>query len=155
MAEIADLIDAAMRGDAARVRDLVAATPSLAQASDAEGATALHYAALHGYRDIVRLLIAAGADVNARDGRFNATPAGWAIEYLRELGGCLAMEIEDVLFAIRQEDVEWAVRLLRRLPVLATCRDREGTPLADHATRAGNREIVAAFRDAAQRANAG
>jgi hypothetical protein len=31
------------------------------------------------------------ADINARDDRFDATPAGWAIEYLRGLGGLLAI----------------------------------------------------------------
>ena len=37
-------------------------------------------------RAIVRLLVQQGADINARDTEFGATPAGWAIEYLREMG---------------------------------------------------------------------
>lgn len=38
----------------------------------------LHYAAAIGDVDIVRLLVDKGADINAVDGQFKATPAGWA-----------------------------------------------------------------------------
>lgn len=44
-----------------------------------EGETALHYAALGGYTEIVLLLLAHHADVHARETRFDATPLGWAL----------------------------------------------------------------------------
>jgi ankyrin repeat protein len=44
-----------------------------------EGETALHYAALGGHAEIVLLLLAHGADVRARETRFDATPLGWAL----------------------------------------------------------------------------
>jgi ankyrin repeat protein len=44
-----------------------------------EGETALHYAALGGQAEVVLLLLAHGADVHARERRFNATPLGWAL----------------------------------------------------------------------------
>lgn len=62
-----------------------------------------------------------------------STPAGWAIEYLRGLGGFLAMEIEDVILAIRQGDVGWVRRFLTRMPALARCRDGSDKPLLQHA----------------------
>jgi ankyrin repeat protein len=40
--------------------------------------TALHTAAGKGHLDVVRLLLAAGADPNVRDSRFNGTALGWA-----------------------------------------------------------------------------
>ncbi|MFT4624025.1 MAG: hypothetical protein ACI8PZ_002681 [Myxococcota bacterium] len=45
---------------------------------DNNGATALHQAAWSGRLEAIRVLLAAGADPDAVDGRFNATPLGWA-----------------------------------------------------------------------------
>ncbi len=44
----------------------------------AGGATALHFAALHGDAESIALLLGAGADVNIRDGEHSSTPLGWA-----------------------------------------------------------------------------
>ena len=44
------------------------------------GETPLHGAATFGHKEIVELLIAKGADVNARD-NVGKTPIDWAIEY--------------------------------------------------------------------------
>ena len=122
--------------------------PSLLHAKDADGATALHHAALHAKQEVVRYLVAQGADVNARDDRFDATPTGWAIEYLRELGGCLAIEIEDALAAIRQADPGWLRHFLARTPALAECKDAQGKPLLEHATETGNAAIRRLFEEA-------
>jgi hypothetical protein len=121
------------RGDLDMVRAMVSAAPTLARARDNTGATALHVAAVNGRRAVVEVLLAAGAELNARDDEFGATPAGWAIEYLRERGALLGIEIEDALFAIRRGDAELVERLVTRHPALRTAVDREGTPLADHA----------------------
>ena len=133
------------RGDAETVRTMVAAAPRLVHARDATGATALHVAAFNGHRAIVELLLEAGAEINARDGRFGATPAGWAIEPLRERGALLGVEIEDALFAIRRGDVELLARLVTRHPALASATDRDGTPLAEHASAAEDPEIAMVF----------
>jgi hypothetical protein len=121
------------RGDLETVRAMVSAAPKLVRARDGTGATALHFAAFHGHQAIAELLLAAGADVNARDDRFSATPAGWAIEYLREHGALLGVEIENALFAIRRGDAELVERLVTRHPALRSAVDREGKPLAEHA----------------------
>jgi len=90
-----DLLEAAKRGDEDEVRKIVTQHPEFLQQRDERGATVLHHAAFGGYRAIVEFLIHQGAEINARDGEFGATPAGWAIEYLREMGGFLAIELDD------------------------------------------------------------
>lgn len=47
---------------------------------DKDGVTALHRAAMAGYPDTVRVLLAHGAHVGALDGMFAAPPLVWAIE---------------------------------------------------------------------------
>jgi hypothetical protein len=140
------------RGDIETVRAMVAAAPRLVHARDATGATALHVAAFNGHGAIAELLLASGAEINARDDRFGATPAGWAIEPLRERGALLGIEIEDALFAIRRGDVELLTRLVTRHSALATAVDRDGTPLAEHASAAEDPELAMVFaRARAQR----
>ena len=58
---------------------LLAKAPELAYARS-EGATALHFAAIANDRPVVDLLLAARADVNARDDTYQMTPIGWANE---------------------------------------------------------------------------
>jgi ankyrin repeat protein len=145
MIDVAQFFRAAESGEIERVRGLVDAEPDLVRARDIEGATALHHAAFHGHRDIVALLCARGADMNARDARFDATPSGWAIHYLRELGGLLAIEIEDVLHAIQTRDTPWAKRLVTRHPALTTATDVEGRSLAEYARASGEPTIARLF----------
>src|SRR5262245_48996864 len=64
-----DVFEAAALARADRVRELVAADPSLAAAFSPDGFTALHFPAFFGgdgAADAARTLLAAGADVNAR-----------------------------------------------------------------------------------------
>jgi len=151
MSESAEFFAAVKSADMARVRELLVSDPALVRATDDEGATALHHAAERGHRDVVRLLLENGATVNARDDRFDATPMGWAVEYLRGLGGLLAVEIEDMLFAIREGDVRWVRRLLARRDALAGATDAWGKPLSEYATECGNEEIAHLFRERAAR----
>jgi hypothetical protein len=107
MRQLRRLIEAAERGDLASVTAILRGQPQLINQRDESGATALHYAAFGGHRAVVQELVRQGADINATDSRFGATPAGWAIEYLREMGGFLATELSDLAYAIRRRDVEW------------------------------------------------
>lgn len=49
-----------------------------AKATDAMGATALHWAAFTGNAAAARMLVAHGAPVNARDNTYRSQPLGWA-----------------------------------------------------------------------------
>jgi uncharacterized protein len=80
-------------GDCARVEQLLQTQPELISATEDKGSP-LHFATIENKREIVDLLLAHGADLNARDGEFNMTPAGWAnekghlqmVQYLFERG---------------------------------------------------------------------
>ena len=61
------LLEAVRDGNAAEVRRL--ATPEAVRAADAEGVTPLMLAADLGHADLIRVLVAAGAAVDARDAR--------------------------------------------------------------------------------------
>ena len=142
-----DFFAAIKAGDANAVTELLGSDPGLLERRDDAGATPLHYAALNGQQALVRLLVDNGADVNCRDAEFGATPAGWAIEYLRELGGVLAIEIDDLAYAIQQHDAKWVARLLDRFPRLKTQVDSQGTPIKVHAMNCGDERIVRLFSD--------
>ncbi len=145
MTDTAQFFKAVDSGDVEKTRALLDQYPELVHARGPEGATALHLAAFQGNRALVSLLCAKGADLNARDERFGATPSGWAIHYLRELGGLLAIEIEDVLHAIRTRDAAWVRRLVERHPALINAADAQGKSLAAHARESGDTAIAGLF----------
>ncbi len=127
------------------VRGLVESNPKLVQLRDDSGATALHHATLGGHRAIAQILVAHGADINARDTEFGATPAGWAIEYLREMGGFLGIELDDFNFAIERRDIAWVERSLQRFPALRTARNGDGIPFSDVVHLSGNTDLIRLF----------
>ena len=88
-----------------------------------------------------------GADnslVNQKD-ESGATPAGWAIEYFRELGGHLAIELDDHAHAIQLRDTRWVARFLKRFPSLRQASDTKGTPFQRLARESGDPEIARLF----------
>jgi len=145
MGELDRLMEAAKRGDVGEVTAVVREHARLVNERDEMGATALHHAAFGGHCDVAEVLVKHGADVNARDGKFGATPAGWAIEYLREMGGFLGIELADFEFAIQKGDVEWVRRWVERFPALREARDGEGRLLRELAREVGNEEILGLF----------
>jgi len=140
------LIDAINRSDLNLVRTILDQDRQLVHQRDELGATALHYATLSGNREVVQLLLDRGAEINARDNRFGATPSGWAIEFLRERGGYLAIELNDLAYAIELRDVRWVARFLDRFPSLREGTHLNGKPFRQLADESGSREIVALFR---------
>jgi hypothetical protein len=143
---MSDELFTAVRGrDREKVLHILKQQPQSATARDADGATPLHYAAESYDRDIVEALLAAGADVNARDLRFGATPAGWAIEYLRQAGALLGIEIEDAADAIAKGDERLVKRYLTRFPALVDAVDKSGTPLKELARKSPSSEVARRF----------
>ena len=87
MSDLANLMEAVQQERPDRVRAILDADSELVNQRDESGATPLHYAAFNGQRQMVQLLLERGANINSTDDKFGATPTGWAIEYLREMGG--------------------------------------------------------------------
>ena len=146
MSNLDKLIKAIKLRDVNQVRTILDEDGELVRAYDETGATALHYATFDGLREIVQLLLDRGAEINSRDSQFGATPTGWAIEYLRERGGYLAIELTDLAYAIELGDVRWVARFLERFPTLRQGRDPSGKPFRQLAEESGNREVMALFR---------
>ena len=67
----------AQRGNADMIANMIDAGFSV-NAKGPHNQTALHWASWHGWRDAVAVLLARGAEVNALEDQFGATPLGWA-----------------------------------------------------------------------------
>jgi Ankyrin repeats (3 copies) len=145
MNKLTQLIEAAKQGAVEDVKVLLDSHPELINMKDELGATALHYAAFDGHCAVVHLLVQHGAEINAIDDKFGATPTGWAIEYLREMGGFLAIELDDFAFAIRRKDVDWVSRFLKRFPGLRYASDKQGIPFRLLADQCESPEIKGLF----------
>lgn len=81
------LVDAVHRGDAARTRSLLAGSPDL-QARDANGNTALHWAALNGDARLVKELVGRGASPSVTN-NFGATPLLYSVGNLESVKALL------------------------------------------------------------------
>jgi hypothetical protein len=147
MSDFENLIDAVKRGSMGEAKDILIRNSELVNMSDETGATALHYATFGGLRELVDLLLEFGADINAADSTYGATPTGWAIEYLRERGGFLAVELSDLAYAIGNGQVEWVQRFLTRYPGLKKAKNKDGVPFKVLAETTGNAGIISLFDD--------
>ncbi len=141
------LIEAAQHDNLQTVQSILDRNREVVNERDASGATALHYAAFNGHRRIAKLLVERGADINNRDSEFGATPAGWAIEYLRELGGHLAIELEDLAYAIQTHDSKWVTRFLTRFPALREGIYKNRTTFRQLAVKSADPKIAELFGD--------
>lgn len=75
------LIGACIRGDVARARSILAASPTEVHRLETRlGISPLHFAAHRGYREIVSLLVDSGADVSVAETASGATALHWAAE---------------------------------------------------------------------------
>ena len=75
-----EMLQAAQRGDVAKVRQLLASDTTLVNAKGADNKTPLHWAVINGHKPMVEFLIDHGADLTLRDRQFNFTALGWALE---------------------------------------------------------------------------
>ncbi len=90
--EAAELHEAVAAGNVAKVRELLRATPSLVNATDANGGTPLHEAARKGHTEIVQVLLSAKANPNLKD-RSGLTPHRLASGYgHREVAALLQLQ---------------------------------------------------------------
>ncbi len=68
-----------IKGETTKIKDILNRNSGLVNARDNSGYTPLHYAVVHGHRDLVMLLLSRGADVNAQDER-GQTPLHLAVD---------------------------------------------------------------------------
>jgi len=108
------LVHAVLDGDTRAACELLAREPALARTVDrALGSTPLHMAAHRGQLEVVRALLAAGADVHAREGCSGTTALHWAAEagHVDVIEALLAagaeLEVRDGWHALTPLD--WAV----------------------------------------------
>jgi ankyrin repeat protein len=74
--------------------------------SDAESRhTALHSAAWNGDLTMVKLLVAAGADIDARDDRYDGTPIGWAETSIEISNNPKCTEVVEYLKTLSDRDI--------------------------------------------------
>ena len=145
--------EASRQGDLETVRSLLAADPSLARETDADGRTPLHHAAARGYVEIAALLIEAGADLNAADedlerplhGAIRADEAPTAVLLLErgaEVDPRNAYERTPLLLVARETgDVDMAA-LLTEAGADVDARDRFGAPPIELAAWRGFEPLV-------------
>ena len=72
-----EMLQAAQRGDVAKVRQLLASDTTLVNVKGAHNKTPLHWAAEKNYPELAELLVTAGADINA-EVSWGMTPLQWA-----------------------------------------------------------------------------
>ena len=88
---------AVMQGDLVKVTTLLKENPNLVLNKDKYGSTPLHWAGESGHKDLVKLLLANGAEVNAK-GFGGATPLGY-----RVYEGYKNKDIVELLLAFKAE----------------------------------------------------
>jgi ankyrin repeat protein len=144
---------ACQRGDIATVLALIAADPAVVDAADEHGWRPIFHAGLWRQLDVVRLLLAAGADVAAEDGYVlhyaGEVPNNKAIVTLMLQYGALDAHVRPTddlsrqfLAAVFLADAPRVRALLVRHPHLATMPDGRGDRPLHHASRNGDTEIV-------------
>jgi hypothetical protein len=74
-----------------------------ARSAVGSGGSALHSAAWNGDLRMVKLLVAAGADVNARDPEHDNTPAGWAEVAIGVTNNPKCKPVAEYLFGLMDE----------------------------------------------------
>ena len=113
---------ASLKGNIAAVKQHLAAGSNVNERStEMNGLTPLHFAAKEGIKEIIKLLISAGADVNAKDNKWMVTP----------LHGVWWDEVAEILIS-KGADVNAA--------------DTDGKTPIDHAKMIGRNELVNLYK---------
>ena len=145
--------EACRRGDIHAVRALLASNPALVDEDDEHGWRPIFHAGLWRHAQVVRLLIASGADLAAHDGYVmhyaGEVPNNKEIVSLLVQYGALDAHLRPTddlsrqfLAALFLADMARVRSLLARHPHLANLSDGRGDQPIHHAARNGDTEIV-------------
>ncbi|HEU5249903.1 MAG TPA: ankyrin repeat domain-containing protein [Thermoanaerobaculia bacterium] len=150
-----DVFDASALGETARLRDLLAADPALANAVASDGFTPLGLASFFGHPEAAKLLLATGADPNfaaqnsTRVAPLHSAVAGGNVEIVRELlaRGADVHARQDVgftaLHGAAAEGGEEMIRLLLDHGADPAAKNDAGKTPADLARERGREKAVA------------
>ena len=125
-----EIHQAAMKGDLAGVKKILAKKPDSVNSKDKDGKTPLHFAVQSGNIDVSEFFLAQGADINAKDGKGN-TPLHTAL-------------------ALKQAEI---AKFLLSKGADVTIKDADGTPAIIYALMSGLRELVVPILESGQDVN--
>ncbi len=144
-----DLLEAARKSDAAKVKDLLAKGANV-NAKSPYGATPLFFACDRGSVEVVKVLLEHGADVNVQDTFYRATPLAWALnkgkpEIIKLLveGGAKGLD-QAMNFAVNGNHLEVAKVTLAKADFNQETLDK----YLRAANKKGQKEIVEALKAA-------
>jgi ankyrin repeat protein len=112
------LYRAAERNDTAALEAMVACGFEIDRPDESIGKTALHVAAMEGWPEAVRVLLARGASVSVRDREFKAQPLIWAAEGARSSRADRDHATVGRLLLDAGSPVEWAAGAEPSEPIL-------------------------------------
>lgn len=152
-----EIHQAAMKGDLAGVKKILAKKPDSLNSKDKDGKTPLHFAVQSGNKEVAEFLLAQGADIDAKDGKGN-TPLHNApalkhaeiAKFLLSKGADVKIKDEDGMPAIAYALMGGLNELV--VPILDSGQDvneefERGLRIIHMASLMGNKEIIEILLD--------
>ena len=134
---------AAMRGDVEKAKALLAVDPGLVSSKDERGWTPLYFAAASGHKDVVQLLLANKADINAFNQNFTPLHAAVMNRHPDVADLLIASNAQVTIFdAAAGGYVEILKAELQTDPSLVASRDDNGWTALQFAARNGQLDAV-------------